>query len=80
MDFYIVIFSYSPVLYGNKWIANKWIKWLANHENFPCLLNNEHYCTSNHNNYKPEHGTRILEESRGNLADFDHGVNIGFAI
>ena len=26
-----------PVLFGNKWIANKWIKWQANFQNYPCL-------------------------------------------
>ena len=32
-----------PVLHGNKWIANKWIKWLANHKVYPCLVNETHY-------------------------------------
>ena len=32
-----------PVLYGNKWIANKWVKWLANYKNYPCQLKNKHY-------------------------------------
>ena len=32
-----------PVLYGNKWIANKWIKWLANYDSYPCLVKNKHY-------------------------------------
>ena len=32
-----------PVLYGNKWIANKWIKWLANYESYPCQLHKRHY-------------------------------------
>ena len=27
-----------PMLFGNKWIANKWIKWFANHENYPCSI------------------------------------------
>ena len=31
-----------PVLYGNKWIANKWIKSLANFKNYPCHLNDQH--------------------------------------
>ena len=26
-----------PVLYGNKWIANKWVKWLPQFRNYPCL-------------------------------------------
>ena len=30
--------SSCPVLYGNKWIANKWIKWIANFKTFPCNL------------------------------------------
>ena len=32
-----------PVLYGNKWIANKWIKWLANFKNFPCQIDKDYY-------------------------------------
>ena len=32
-----------PVLYGNKWIANKWIKWLTNFKRFPCQIDFEHY-------------------------------------
>ena len=32
-----------PVLYGNKWIANKWIKWLSNFNTYPCLIRNDHY-------------------------------------
>ena len=35
-----------PVLYGNKWIANKWPKWIANYKNFPCFLNQNHYSNS----------------------------------
>lgn len=32
-----------PILYGNKWIANKWIKWFANVKHFPCLIYDMHY-------------------------------------
>ena len=32
-----------PVLFGNKWIANKWIKWLANSNDFPCQHYRNHY-------------------------------------
>ena len=32
-----------PVLYGNKWIANKWIKWLANYRNYPCHIYKKHF-------------------------------------
>ena len=32
-----------PVLYGNKWIANKWVKLLANFKTAPCSLEDEHY-------------------------------------
>ena len=31
-----------PVMHGNKWIANKWIKSLANFKNYPCHLNDQH--------------------------------------
>ena len=32
-----------PVIYGNKWIANKWIKINAQFKFFPCVANREHY-------------------------------------
>ena len=32
-----------PVLYGNKWIANKWIKFVSNYHNYPCHVNDYHY-------------------------------------
>ena len=32
-----------PVIHGNKWIANKWIKWFSNFEQYPCLVNKQHY-------------------------------------
>ena len=41
-----------PVLYGNKWIANKWIKWMANHKKFPCLLYRNHYSNLQENEKK----------------------------
>ena len=28
-----------PVLYGNKWIANKWVKLLSQFQNYPCFVN-----------------------------------------
>ena len=35
-----------PVLYGNKWIANKWIKILAQFKDYPCWINKNHYVTA----------------------------------
>ena len=32
-----------PVLYGNKWITNKWIKMLANFRDYPCLQYKKHF-------------------------------------
>ena len=32
-----------PVLYGNKWIANKWIKTISNFKRFPCLQHEKYY-------------------------------------
>ena len=32
-----------PTLYGNKWIANKWIKLCAQFETYPCLINNKSF-------------------------------------
>ena len=34
-----------PVLIGNKWIANKWIKWLPNFEAYPCSDKFDHFST-----------------------------------
>ncbi len=25
-----------PVLVGNKWIANKWVKWISQYQEYPC--------------------------------------------
>ena len=38
-----VIHSGCPVLFGNKWIANKWVKWLPNFENYPCHVKDRHF-------------------------------------
>ena len=27
-----------PVMYGDKWILNKWIRWEAQMDNFKCFL------------------------------------------
>ena len=32
-----------PVLYGNKWIANKWVKWQPSYQNYPCHIHKKHY-------------------------------------
>ena len=32
-----------PVMYGNKWIANKWIKILSQFQNYPCSVKMNHY-------------------------------------
>ena len=32
-----------PIIYGNKWIANKWVKWIPNFKNFPCLTNERYF-------------------------------------
>ena len=32
-----------PVMYGNKWIANKWVKLLANFKNNICYLEEKFY-------------------------------------
>ena len=41
-----------PVLYGSKWIANKWIKMLANYRDYPCLVEKKHYSVTHiHNEY-----------------------------
>lgn len=31
-----------PVVYGNKWILNKWLKLNAQFETYPCLINKNH--------------------------------------
>ena len=32
-----------PVLYGNKWIANKWVKILAQYKNYPCFIKDKYF-------------------------------------
>ena len=32
-----------PVGYGNKWIANKWIKWTGQMWNYPCATKTKHF-------------------------------------
>ena len=32
-----------PVLHGNKWIANKWVKLLSQFQEYPCSIKNEYY-------------------------------------
>ena len=32
-----------PVIFGNKWIANKWIKILPQFKKYPCWRNEDHY-------------------------------------
>ena len=38
-----VIHLGCPVLYGNKWIANKWVKFLAQFKEYPCSPKNEFF-------------------------------------
>ena len=40
-----------PTIYGNKWIANKWVNWIPNFRDFPCLKN-ERYFSFYRNNLK----------------------------
>ena len=56
-----------PVFYGNKWIANKWIKWFTNWKKYPCLINKKHYSIfQNHishtqkDNFKFQSNTSLL--------------------
>ena len=37
-----------PVIYGNKWITNKWIKLGAQFKHFPCDDHREHYSIFGH--------------------------------
>ena len=32
-----------PVMYGNKWIANKWIKILSQFKHYSCKINKKHF-------------------------------------
>ena len=32
-----------PVIFGNKWIANKWIKWEAQYKHYPCAVEKQDY-------------------------------------
>ena len=38
-----MIHTGCPVLYGNKWIANKWVKWLTNFNKYPCHITQKHF-------------------------------------
>ena len=38
-----------PVLYGNKWIANKWVKILGQYKNYPCSTTDKYYSIYRHN-------------------------------
>ena len=38
-----------PVVYGNKWTANKWVKWMANYKKFPCSITEKYYSIFNIN-------------------------------
>ena len=35
-----------PVLYGNKWIANKWVKFVPQFKNYPCLVDKKYFSTN----------------------------------
>jgi prolyl 4-hydroxylase len=35
-----------PVIIGNKWIANKWVKWNPQYKKFLCFHDRKHYSTS----------------------------------
>ena len=37
-----------PVLYGNKWISNKWVKWLDQMWHYPCHIQKGKGFTMNH--------------------------------
>ena len=32
-----------PVVAGNKWIVNKWIKWHPHMDSYPCYRDRGHY-------------------------------------
>ena len=36
-----------PVMYGNKWIANKWIKLLPQFKEYPCWRDQDYFVTAN---------------------------------
>ena len=35
-----------PVLYGNKWIANKWVKFVPQFKDYPCLIEKKYFSTN----------------------------------
>ena len=37
------------VLYGNKWIATKWHRWISSYKNYPCYINTKHFSLRNKN-------------------------------
>ena len=51
-----------PVLYGNKWIMNKWVKWFANFKEYKCLINYKHFSIYQKHMLEA-YGKNVLEES-----------------
>lgn len=59
---YRMIHMGCPVVYGNKWIANKWVNWREQMNRFPCHLDHQHF--PHHHHYidysKTEFAKQIL--------------------
>ena len=42
----VLTYQGCPVNYGNKWIANKWVKMLAQVKEYPCWRNTDYFVTA----------------------------------
>ena len=51
-----------PVLYGNKWIMNKWVKWFANFKEYKCSINYKHFSIYQ-KHMLDAYGKNVLKES-----------------
>ena len=51
-----------PVVFGNKWIANKWVNWKEQMNRFPCHIQHNMFPHHHHNVHydDPLHSQKIL--------------------
>ena len=51
-----------PIVFGNKWIANKWVRWKEQMNRFPCHIKDQMF-PHHHNKIQydnPLHSNKIL--------------------
>ena len=60
-----------PVMYGDKWILNKWIRWEAQMDNFKCFLPRGENFPSNKQKYCENFNYIIEDHQTFEIADFE---------